>query len=579
MLLEQTDLDLPGVLPLVLKRTHLSDYTYGMWFGRSWASTLDERIEIDVRNQAMWAREDGTVLIYEQLPSPQTPEVMPLEGPRIALRRISEMGAQNLEFAATDPRTGWTRYFTKPGGKGWQLWLTTLEDRNGNQIDIHRDATGRPLDITHSGGYDIKVTGDHGRGRVTALSLRAGDGDESALPVVQFGYDEDGDPHRGHQLFLHAAALHLRHAGPHHVVDRPQRLHLPLRLRHGRPGRADHGTRRIPVEHLRLRHRASDDALDQRAGGGHPIPAQRARPDHRRDGPPRTHHRAALRRPRPVARAHGSARTHDRLRVGRARQPRHGRARRRPAHARHLQRPPPATHHHRARWRPPGIRLRRAGQPHRRHQPGRPGHALRPRRIRRRHGDNQHPRRDRHDPLRPCRPAHGTRRPPGRCHPLRTGRLRPARRDSWTRRADHPPGMERRRQAAQPRPPRRQHRVLDVRRRGQLHRPHRSGRRHHPLRVHALRRGRSTHRPGWGAPRLRVRRKTAAAQGDQPARADLDLPVRRGRTAHRGNRLRRPHPLLRPGRGRAAHRPHPALRRRHRLRARHPGPHGPQERR
>jgi RHS repeat-associated protein len=191
MLLEQKDLDLPGVLPLALKRTHLSDYTYGVWFGRSWASTLDERIEVDIRNQAMWAREDGTVLVYEQLPGPQTPEVLPLEGPRIPLRRISEVGAQDLEFAATDPRTGWTRYFSKPGGKGWQLWLTTIEDRNGNQIDIHRDATGRPLDITHSGGYDINVTGD--RGRVTALALRGRDDGEPALPVVEFGYDEDGD--------------------------------------------------------------------------------------------------------------------------------------------------------------------------------------------------------------------------------------------------------------------------------------------------------------------------------------------------------------------------------------------------
>lgn len=128
MLLEQRDEDLPGVLPLVLKRTHLSDYTFGVWFGRSWASTLDERIEVDIRNQAMWAREDGTVLVHEQLPGPQSPEVWPLEGPRIPLRRISEMGAQDLEFAATDPRTGWTRYFSKPGDKGRQLWPTTLED-------------------------------------------------------------------------------------------------------------------------------------------------------------------------------------------------------------------------------------------------------------------------------------------------------------------------------------------------------------------------------------------------------------------------------------------------------------------
>ena len=193
MLLEQTDLSLPGVLPLLIKRTHLSDYTFGTWFGRSWASTLDERIEVDIRNQAMWAREDGTVLVYDRLPSPQAPEILPLEGPRIPLRRISEMGAQHMEFAATDPRTGWTRYFARPRGEGWRLWLIAIEDRNGNQIDIHRDGTGQPLAVSHSGGYDVKVTGDRDRGRVTSLALRDHDSGEAVLPVVAFGYDSQGN--------------------------------------------------------------------------------------------------------------------------------------------------------------------------------------------------------------------------------------------------------------------------------------------------------------------------------------------------------------------------------------------------
>ncbi|MFE2638109.1 DUF6531 domain-containing protein [Streptomyces scopuliridis] len=68
MLLPQTDLALPGVLPLVLRRTHVSTYRYGRWFGRSWASTLDERIELDARGHgALWAREDGSLLIYPRL--------------------------------------------------------------------------------------------------------------------------------------------------------------------------------------------------------------------------------------------------------------------------------------------------------------------------------------------------------------------------------------------------------------------------------------------------------------------------------------------------------------------------------
>jgi RHS repeat-associated protein len=188
MLLEQTDLTLPGVLPLVLRRTHLSDYTFGVWFGRSWASTLDERIEVDIRNKAVWAREDGTLLVYDRLPTPQQPEVLPLEGPHIPLRRTSDFGTAHMEFATTDPRTGWTKYFTRPRGEGWQLWLTTIEDRNGNQIDIHRDGTGLPLSVTHSGGYDVRLTADRDLGRITRLSLRTGPGTDDTVQVMAYGY-------------------------------------------------------------------------------------------------------------------------------------------------------------------------------------------------------------------------------------------------------------------------------------------------------------------------------------------------------------------------------------------------------
>ncbi len=148
MLLEQTDLTLPGVLPLILKRTHLSDYTFGMWFGRSWASTLDERIEVDIRNKAVWAREDGTLLVYDQLPTPRQPEVLPLEGPRIPLRRTSEFGAQHLEFSATDPRTGWTKYFTRPRGRG----LAAVADRDRGpprQPDRLPPRRHRPAPVGH----------------------------------------------------------------------------------------------------------------------------------------------------------------------------------------------------------------------------------------------------------------------------------------------------------------------------------------------------------------------------------------------------------------------------------------------
>ncbi|MDI3388746.1 RHS repeat-associated core domain-containing protein [Streptomyces sp. B-S-A8] len=193
MVLPHTDLSLPGVLPLLLKRTHLSDYTFGTWFGRSWASTLDERVEVDIRNKAVWAREDGSLLVYDQLPTLQQPEVLPLEGPRIPLRRISPHGAQEIELAVTEPQSGLTRYFSRPSADGWKLWLTAIEDRNGNQIDFHRDASGMPLSITHSGGYDISIAGDRHLGRIREVALRTPEEDQDAVRVMAYSYDAGGN--------------------------------------------------------------------------------------------------------------------------------------------------------------------------------------------------------------------------------------------------------------------------------------------------------------------------------------------------------------------------------------------------
>ncbi|GGT86757.1 hypothetical protein GCM10010272_34640 [Streptomyces lateritius] len=56
------------------RRTHLSDYRYGNFFGRSGASILDERLELDTQGTgAIWAREDGSTLICPGLPPPADP--------------------------------------------------------------------------------------------------------------------------------------------------------------------------------------------------------------------------------------------------------------------------------------------------------------------------------------------------------------------------------------------------------------------------------------------------------------------------------------------------------------------------
>ncbi|MHC5699848.1 DUF6531 domain-containing protein [Streptomyces tirandamycinicus] len=114
MTLAQADLVLPGVLPLALRRTHLSEYRYGYWFGRSWASTLDERIELDARGRmAIWAREDGSVLVYPRLPAPDDAEgVLPLEGPHLPLLHEGQQDSET-SYRVVDTSAGIIRTFGK----------------------------------------------------------------------------------------------------------------------------------------------------------------------------------------------------------------------------------------------------------------------------------------------------------------------------------------------------------------------------------------------------------------------------------------------------------------------------------
>ncbi|MBT2440357.1 DNA/RNA non-specific endonuclease [Streptomyces sp. ISL-36] len=189
LLLPQTDLSLPGVLPLTLRRTHVSTYRYGHWFGRSWASTLDERIEVDaVGGGAIWAREDGSFLIYPRLPRPDGEQVLPLEGDRLPLVHGGVHGDET-SYEVRDPHTGLIRTFTgSPYRASAASWLTALEDRNGNRVTVSRRTDGAPTAVSHSGGYVVQITAD--TSRVTGLAVR---GPEGPTTVLGYGYDETGD--------------------------------------------------------------------------------------------------------------------------------------------------------------------------------------------------------------------------------------------------------------------------------------------------------------------------------------------------------------------------------------------------
>ncbi|MFG3017005.1 RHS repeat-associated core domain-containing protein [Streptomyces sp. NPDC048254] len=180
MYLPQSDIELPGLLPLTFTRRVASDYRCGWWFGPSWASTLDERLEVDEQG-VVHVTEDGLLLAYPHPTAPQTP-AMPEAGPRRPLTRQDDGG-----YRIEDPLTGHTRHFARPTPDGTAL-LTRISDRNQHAITFDHDEHGTPLAIRHSGGYHLRITIDEGR--VTALSLAGAADDGTDVVVKRYGYTD-----------------------------------------------------------------------------------------------------------------------------------------------------------------------------------------------------------------------------------------------------------------------------------------------------------------------------------------------------------------------------------------------------
>nr|WP_237509064.1 DUF6531 domain-containing protein [Streptomyces sp. SID8382] len=197
MLMEQTDLTLPGSLPLVFERTHVSSYRGGVWFGPTWTSLLDERIQLDAEG-VVFAAADGMRLVYP-VPEAGLP-TLPAKGERWPLEWD---GKPDGVMTVTDPEAGVVRTFVRPAATeepgAVYLALESLQDRNGARIDIERALSGAPLAVRHSGGYYLAI--DTEGQRVTALRLldeppsvyAPERGREGGTAVMRYGYDAAGN--------------------------------------------------------------------------------------------------------------------------------------------------------------------------------------------------------------------------------------------------------------------------------------------------------------------------------------------------------------------------------------------------
>lgn len=186
----QVDLTLPGTLPLAVERMHRSGWQAGRWFGASWVSSFDQRLEIsDTEVRGLFS--DGRILTWPR-PADDPAPLLPVTGPAWSLRSLPDGG-----YTVTDHKRELTWRFaqhpdrigdvsTLPGGRV-ELPLADISHRGEQRVSFRYDEDGHPLGVSHSGGYDAAVTVEGGH--VTTLALRTPDGD---ITVTRYEYDESG---------------------------------------------------------------------------------------------------------------------------------------------------------------------------------------------------------------------------------------------------------------------------------------------------------------------------------------------------------------------------------------------------
>ncbi|MFG6296443.1 RHS repeat-associated core domain-containing protein [Streptomyces rochei] len=179
MYLPQTDVTLPATLPLVFRRRAESGYRMGRWFGPSWSSTIDQRLEFDAEG-IVFVDDEGLILAYPMC-EPGEP-VLPAQGPLWPLEQVDD-----VTYTVRDRKSGHARTFIRDGGTAS---LHRLEDRNGNTISFLYDENGRPESIVHSGGYRLRVS--TWEERIVALHLVGATADGGDQELLRYSYS------RGH---------------------------------------------------------------------------------------------------------------------------------------------------------------------------------------------------------------------------------------------------------------------------------------------------------------------------------------------------------------------------------------------
>ena len=249
-------------------------YRAGGWFGPTWSSTVDQRLEIDSEG-VVFACDEGSLLAYPH-PAPGVP-VLPTHGRRWPLdrdgRRLHGHRSRHrpgLALRRPHRRTGAPGSDRRP-----QRPLDHFRARRVRRPDVDRPPRRLPPEDHHRRGQDHRAA-PRGRG-----PGRLGPGD----PAVRL---HGRPPDRGHQLLGPACAFRLRRPGRitswtdtngshyDYVYDDLDRCVY-------QSGTNGHVESRVHLGRHRPGHRPADDLDDRRSGPHQALRDQRASAGRRRD--------------------------------------------------------------------------------------------------------------------------------------------------------------------------------------------------------------------------------------------------------------------------------------------------------
>ncbi|USQ93967.1 RHS repeat-associated core domain-containing protein [Caulobacter sp. RL271] len=181
LIVEYTDFELPGPLPLTWTRRWNSASNVNGDLGWGWSHPFDMALEVLPREGLVRARLDDGRLTFFPIPRPGEPMV------NLAEQLVLHAQADSYRLGSYD---GLNHLFQRhPDGVHR---LAVVRDGAGNQIRIERDEVGRILALIDAGGRRLRVASDEA-GRIVGVDGPHPDEPGVWRRLVSYAYGADGD--------------------------------------------------------------------------------------------------------------------------------------------------------------------------------------------------------------------------------------------------------------------------------------------------------------------------------------------------------------------------------------------------